>query len=32
MVDRLLQIFAALLIALGALWSLQGAGIVHTKP
>lgn len=32
MVNRLLRIFAALLIALGALWSLQGAGIVHVKP
>jgi hypothetical protein len=32
MVDRLLRIFAALLIGLGALWSLQGAGIVHIKP
>lgn len=32
MVNRLLQIFAGLLIALGALWSVQGAGIVHLKP
>jgi LPXTG-motif cell wall-anchored protein len=32
MVNRLLQIFAGLLIGLGALWSVQGAGIVHLKP
>jgi len=32
MINRLRQIFAGLLIALGALWSLQGAGIVHLKP
>jgi hypothetical protein len=32
MVNRLQQIVAGLLIALGALWSVQGAGIVHLKP
>lgn len=32
MVNRLLQIFAALLVALGGLWTVQGAGIVHIKP
>jgi hypothetical protein len=32
MVNRLLRIFAVLLIALGLLWSLQGAGLVHVKP
>lgn len=32
MVNRLLQVVAGLLIALGALWSVQGAGIVHLKP
>jgi hypothetical protein len=32
MITRLQQIFAGLLIALGALWSVQGAGIVHLKP
>ncbi len=32
MVNRLLQVFGVLLIALGALWSVQGAGIVHLKP
>jgi hypothetical protein len=32
MASRLQQIFAGLLIALGALWSVQGAGIVHLKP
>ena len=31
-VNRLLQVVAGLLIALGALWSLQGAGFVHVKP
>jgi hypothetical protein len=28
----LLRIFAGMLIALGALWALQGAGLVHVKP
>ena len=32
MLNRLLQVVAALLVALGALWSVQGAGIVHIKP
>ena len=32
MINRVQQILAVLLIALGALWSLQGAGIVHVKP
>ena len=32
MVNRLLQAFAVSLVALGALWSVQGAGIVHLKP
>jgi len=30
--SRLLQVVAGLLIALGVLWSLQGAGLVHVKP
>jgi hypothetical protein len=32
MLNLLLRIFAGAMIALGALWSLQGAGIVHVKP
>jgi hypothetical protein len=32
MISRLLQVFAGVFIALGALWALQGAGIVHLKP
>jgi hypothetical protein len=32
MINRLQQIFAGVLVALGALWSLQGAGLVHLKP
>ena len=32
MINRLLRIFAVLLIALGMLWALQGAGLVHLKP
>jgi hypothetical protein len=32
MINRLQQIFAGVLMALGALWSLQGAGVVHLKP
>jgi hypothetical protein len=32
MFNRLLQLLAAMLIAVGALWSLQGAGFVHLKP
>ena len=28
----LLRVFAGMLIALGGLWSLQGAGVVHVKP
>lgn len=32
MVNRLQQIVAGVLVALGALWSLQGAGVVHLKP
>ena len=32
MINRLLQILAGVFIALGALWALQGAGIVHVKP
>lgn len=30
--NRLLRTFAVLLIALGTLWSLQGAGLIHVKP
>ncbi len=32
MINILLRVFAGMLIALGALWSLQGAGVVHVKP
>lgn len=32
MISRLQQVFAGLLIALGVLWSLQGAGLIHLKP
>lgn len=32
MINRLLQVFAGVLMTLGALWSLQGAGVVHLKP
>jgi hypothetical protein len=32
MLNRLQQLSAVVLIALGALWSVQGAGIVHLKP
>ena len=32
MINRLLQILAGIFMALGALWALQGAGIVHVKP
>jgi len=32
MINVLLRVFAGMLIALGALWSLQGAGVVHVKP
>jgi hypothetical protein len=32
MINRLLQVLAVVFIALGALWALQGAGIVHIKP
>ena len=32
MIYRLLQVLAVVFIALGALWALQGAGIVHIKP
>jgi hypothetical protein len=32
MLNVLLRVFAGVLIALGALWSLQGAGLVHVKP
>jgi hypothetical protein len=32
MINLLLRVFAGMLIALGALWSLQGAGVVHVKP
>ncbi len=32
MINRLLQLFAVVLIAFGVLWSLQGAGLVHLKP
>lgn len=32
MINRLLRLLAVALIALGTLWSLQGAGIVHVKP
>lgn len=32
MISRLLQLVAVLMIALGALWSLQGADLVHLKP
>jgi hypothetical protein len=32
MLNVVLRVFAGVLIALGALWSLQGAGLVHVKP
>jgi hypothetical protein len=32
MLNRLQRVVAGLLIALGALWSAQGAGILHLKP
>jgi LPXTG-motif cell wall-anchored protein len=32
MINRLLRVLAGVFIALGALWTLQGAGIVHIKP
>ena len=32
MINRLLQALAGVFIALGALWALQGAGMVHVKP
>jgi hypothetical protein len=32
MLNVLLRVFAGMLIALGALWSLQGACVVHVKP
>lgn len=32
MIYRLLQVLAVLFTALGVLWALQGAGIVHVKP
>ena len=32
MISRLLQVLAGVFMALGALWALQGAGIVHLKP
>lgn len=32
MINLLLRIVAVLLVALGSLWSLQGAGLVHVKP
>jgi hypothetical protein len=32
MLNALLRVFAGVLIALGALWSLQGAGVMHVKP
>ena len=32
MINVLLRILAGMLIALGALWSLQGADVVHVKP
>lgn len=32
MLNRLLQVFAVVFVALGALWSLQGTGVVHLKP
>ena len=32
MVNRLLQALAVLLVALGSLWSVQGADLVHLKP
>ena len=32
MINRLLQVLAVVFIALGVLWALQGAGIVHIKP
>ena len=32
MLNVLLRVFAGVLIALGALWSLQGAGVMHVKP
>jgi ABC-type xylose transport system permease subunit len=32
MINRLQQVFAGMLVALGVLWSLQGAGVVHVKP
>jgi len=32
MLNVSLRVFAGMLIALGALWSLQGAGVLHVKP
>lgn len=32
MINRMLQVLAVVFIALGVLWALQGAGIVHVKP
>ena len=32
MLSRIQTIFGALLVALGALWAMQGAGWVHIKP
>ena len=32
MINRLQRLVAVVMIALGALWSAQGAGIVHVKP
>jgi hypothetical protein len=32
MINRLLQVLGGVFIALGALWVLQGAGVVHVKP
>ena len=32
MTNRLMQALAVVFVVLGALWALQGAGIVHVKP
>lgn len=32
MINRLLQLFGVMLVALGVLWTFQGAGILHLKP
>lgn len=32
MINRLQRVFGTLLIAVGVLWSVQGAGFLHLKP